>query len=216
MEGVTPVVRFRTPLSGQTRFKDLIWGEVVFEHSTIDDLVLLKSDGYPTYHLANIVDDHLVEITHVLRAEEWLSSTPRHLLMYQALGFGPLQFAHLPMILGANRAKLSKRHGTVSITEYYDQGYLPETMVNFLALLGSFLDDKTEILSLKELVANFSLGRMSRTGAIFNRDKLDWMNGVYIRNLAVDNFTQRVLPFLEKGLASEVKWPLNIDYFSSG
>jgi len=167
-EGVTPVVRFKTPLSGQTRFNDLIWGEVVFEHNTIDDFVLLKSDGYPTYHLANVVDDHLMEITHVLRAEEWLSSTPRHLLMYQALGFEPPQFAHLPMILGADRGKLSKRHGVVSITEYHEQGYLPETMVNFLALLGWSLDDKTEILSRKELIANFSLERVSRTGAIFN------------------------------------------------
>ncbi|MCK4697881.1 MAG: glutamate--tRNA ligase, partial [Dehalococcoidia bacterium] len=211
-EGITPVVRFKTPLEGRTRFNDLIWGEVVFEHGTIDDLVLLKSDGYPTYHLANVVDDHLMEISHVLRAEEWLSSTPRHLLMYQALGFEPPQFAHLPMILGADRAKLSKRHGSVSITEYREQGYLPETMVNFLALLGWSLDDKTEIFSLAELVANFSLERVSRTGAIFNRDKLNWMNGAYIRSLSLDDFTRRTLPFLENGLPAEVRRPLSIDY----
>ena len=212
VEGITPVVRFKTPLEGRTRFNDLIWGEVVFEHSTIDDLVLLKSDGYPTYHLANVVDDHLMEISHVLRAEEWLSSTPRHLLMYQALGFEPPQFAHLPMILGADRAKLSKRHGSVSITEYREQGYLPETMVNFLALLGWSLDDKTEIFTLTELVANFSLERVSRTGAIFNRDKLNWMNGAYIRSLSLDDFTQRTLPFLENGLPAGVRRPLSIDY----
>ena len=211
-EGITPVVRFKTPLEGRTGFNDLIWGEVVFEHSTIDDLVLLKSDGYPTYHLANVVDDHLMEISHVLRAEEWLSSTPRHLLMYQALGFEPPQFAHLPMILGADRAKLSKRHGSVSITEYREQGYLPETMVNFLALLGWSLDDKTEIFSLAELVANFSLERVSRTGAIFNRDKLNWMNGAYIRSLTLDDFTRRTLPFLENGLPAGVRRPLSIDY----
>ena len=211
-EGITPVVRFKTPLEGRTRFNDLIWGEVVFEHSTIDDLVLLKSDGYPTYHLANVVDDHLMEISHVLRAEEWLSSTPRHLLMYQALGFEPPQFAHLPMILGDDRAKLSKRHGSVSITEYREQGYLPETMVNFLALLGWSLDDKAEIFSLAELVANFSLERVSRTGAIFNRDKLNWMNGAYIRSLSLDDFTQRTLPFLENGLPAGVRRPLSIDY----
>ena len=211
-EGITPVVRFKTPLEGRTRFNDLIWGEVGFEHSTIDDLVLLKSDGYPTYHLANVVDDHLMEISHVLRAEEWLSSTPRHLLMYQALGFEPPQFAHLPMILGADRAKLSKRHGSVSITEYREQGYLPETMVNFLALLGWSLDDKAEIFSLAELVANFSLERVSRTGAIFNRDKLNWMNGAYIRSLSLDDFTRRTLPFLENGLPAEVRRPLSIDY----
>jgi len=211
-EGITPVVRFKTPLEGRTGFNDLIWGEVVFEHSTIDDLVLLKSDGYPTYHLANVVDDHLMEISHVLRAEEWLSSTPRHLLMYQALGFEPPQFAHLPMILGADRAKLSKRHGSVSITEYREQGYLPETMVNFLALLGWSLDDKTEIFALAELVANFSLERVSRTGAIFNQDKLNWMNGAYIRSLALDDFTRRTLPFLENGLPAGVRRPLSIDY----
>ena len=195
-EGVALVVRFKTPLSGQTKFNDLIWGEVAFKHSTIDDFVLLKSDGYPTYHLANVVDDHLMEITHVLRAEEWLSSTPRHLLLYQALGFEPPQFAHLPMILGSDRAKLSKRHGAVSITEYREQGYLPETMVNFLALLGWSLDDKTELLSCEELVRNFSLERVSRTAAVFNPDKLNWMNGVYIRSLTADRFYQAAEPYL--------------------
>ena len=195
-EGITPVVRFKTPLNGQTGFNDLIWGEVVFENNTIDDFVLLKSDGYPTYHLANIVDDHLMEITHVVRAEEWLSSTPRHVLMYQALGFEPPQFAHLPMILGSDRSKLSKRHGAVAITEFYEQGYLPEAMVNFLALLGWSLDDRTELLSRQELIKNFSLERVSRTAAVFNRDKLDWMNGVYIRSLTADEFFTVVQPYL--------------------
>ncbi len=213
-EGITPVVRFKTPLDGQTRFNDLIRGEVVFENNTIDDFVLLKSDGYPTYHLANVVDDHLMEISHVLRAEEWLSSTPRHLFLYQALGFKPPQFAHLPMLLGADRAKLSKRHGAVSITEYREQGYLPEAMVNFLALLGWSLDDKTELLSRQELINNFSLERVSRTAAIFNRDKLNWMNGVYIRSLSLEDFIQRAMPFLEGGLPPEVKRPLSTDYIS--
>ncbi|MBA7466934.1 Glutamate--tRNA ligase [subsurface metagenome] len=195
-EGITPVVRFKTPLEGQTKFNDLIWGEMVFENNTLDDFVLLKSDGYPTYHLANIVDDHLMEISHVIRAEEWLSSTPRHVLMYQALGFEPPHFAHLPMLLGADRSKLSKRHGAVSITEYYEQGYLPEAMVNFLALLGWSLDDRTEILSRQELIDNFSLGRVSRTAAVFNRDKLNWMNGVYIRSLTADEFYEAAEPYL--------------------
>ncbi|UCC90766.1 MAG: glutamate--tRNA ligase, partial [Dehalococcoidia bacterium] len=211
-EGITPVVRFKTPLSGQTRFNDLIWGEVVFQNDTLDDFVLLKSDGYPTYHLANVVDDHLMEISHVLRAEEWLSSTPRHLLMYQALGFEPPQFAHLPMILGTDRAKLSKRHGAVSITEYREQGYLPEAMVNFLALLGWSLDDKTEIIPQQELINSFSVERVSRTAAVFNRDKLNWMNGVYIRSLRVEDFTQRAILFLDSGLPREVKRPLSIEY----
>jgi glutamyl-tRNA synthetase len=213
-EGVTPVVRFKTPLEGQTKVNDLIRGEVVFENNTIDDFVLLKSDGYPTYHLANVVDDHLMEISHVLRAEEWLSSTPRHLFLYQALGFEPPQFAHLPMLLGADRAKLSKRHGAVSITDYREQGYLPEAMVNFLALLGWSLDDKTELLSRRELIDNFSLERVSRTAAIFNRDKLNWMNGVYIRRLSLEDFTQRAIPFLESGLPKEVNRPISKEYVS--
>ena len=195
-EGIIPVVRFKTPLEGQTRFNDLIWGEVVFENNTLDDFVMLKSDGYPTYHLANIVDDHLMEISHVIRAEEWLSSTPRHVLMYQALGFEPPNFAHLPMLLGADRSKLSKRHGAVAMAEYYEQGYLPEAMVNFLALLGWSLDDKTEVLSRQELIDNFSLERVSRTAAIFNRDKLNWMNGVYIRSLTADEFFEAAEPYL--------------------
>jgi len=195
-EGITPVVRFKTPLEGQTRFNDLIYGDVVFENNTIDDFVLLKSDGYPTYHLANVVDDHAMEISHVIRAEEWISSTPRHLLLYRAFGFEPPQFIHHPMILGPDRAKLSKRHGAVSILEYREQGYLPEAMVNFLALLGWSLDDRTEIISRQELIDNFSLERIGKTGAIFNRGKLDWMNGVYIRSLTADEFFEAVEPYL--------------------
>ena len=210
--GIVPVVRFKTPLSGRTAFTDLIRGEVVFDNTTIDDFVLLKSDGYPTYHLANVVDDHLMAISHVLRAEEWLSSTPRHLMLYRAFGFTPPLYAHLPMILGTDRSKLSKRHGAVSITEYREQGYMPETMVNFLALLGWSLDDKTEILSREELMANFSLERVSRTAAIFNLEKLNWMNGMYIRRLSPDDFTRRVLPFLDKGLSPQVKRPVSEEY----
>ncbi|MFC1873228.1 glutamate--tRNA ligase [Chloroflexota bacterium] len=195
-KGISPVVRFKTPLDGQTKFNDLIWGEVAFENKTLTDLVLLKSDGYPTYHLANIVDDHKMKISHVIRAEEWLSSTPKHVLLYKALGLEPPQFAHLPMILGEDRSKLSKRHGAVSIKEFYEQGYLPDTMINFLALLGWSLDDKTEVMSRQELIANFSLERVSRTAAIFNQEKLNWMNGVYIRKLNADEFLDAASPYL--------------------
>jgi len=195
-EGIVPVVRFKTPLEGQTSYNDVIWGEVTFEHNTLDDFVLLKSDGYPTYHLANVVDDQAMEISHVIRAEEWISSTPRHLLLYRALGFEPPQFVHHPMIMGPDRAKLSKRHGAVSIIDYREQGYLPQTMFNFLALIGWSLDDKTEIISRQELIDNFSLERISRTAAIFNLDKLTWMNGVYIRNLTADEFFDAVEPYL--------------------
>jgi len=211
-EGITPVVRLKTPLEGQTGFKDLIWGEVKFENSTLDDLVLLKSDGYPTYHLANVVDDHQMEITHVLRAEEWLSSTPRHVLLYRAFGFEPPEFAHLPMLLGTDRTKLSKRHGAVSVTEFREQGYLPEAMLNFLALLGWSLDDKTELLSRQELMDSFSLERVSKTAAVFNRDKLDWMNGVYIRKLSHEDLLRKIMPFLESGLPKEVKRPISQQY----
>ncbi len=211
-QGLKPVVRFKTPLDGQTHFQDLLRGEVVFENSTIDDFVLLKSDGYPTYHLANIVDDHLMEISHVLRAEEWLSSTPRHIMLYNALGFEPPLFAHLPMILGPDRSKLSKRHGATALTEYREQGYLPETMFNFLALLGWSLDEKTELFTRQELIEQFSLERVSRTAAIFNKEKLDWMNGVYIRGLSEDELTDRVLPFMEKDFPPEVKRPLDVNY----
>ncbi|HEX73889.1 MAG TPA: glutamate--tRNA ligase [Dehalococcoidia bacterium] len=213
-EGITPVVRFQTPLSGQTGFNDLIRSQVVFDNNTLDDFVLLKSDGYPTYHLASVVDDHLMEISHVLRAEEWLSSTPRHLLMYQALGFEPPQFAHLPMILGADRSKLSKRHGASSITEYREQGYLPEAMVNFLALLGWSLDDRTEILSRQELIDKFSLERVSQTAAIFNHEKLYWMNGVSLRELSHEELLRKIMPFLESGLPKEVKRPISKEYVS--
>ncbi len=195
-EGIRPVVRFKTPLDGQTPYDDVIWGRVVIENSTLDDFVLLKSDGYPTYHLANVVDDHAMEISHVIRAEEWISSTPRHLLLYQALGFEPPLYVHHPMILGPDRAKLSKRHGAVSILDYRDMGYLPQTMFNFLSLIGWSLDDKTELMTRQELVDNFSLERIGKTGAIFNREKLDWMNGVYIRKLTADEFFAAVQPYL--------------------
>jgi glutamyl-tRNA synthetase len=210
--GITPVVRFKSPLEGQTTFKDLIKGEVTFENKVLDDFVLLKSDGYPTYHLANIIDDHIMNISHVLRADEWLSSTPRHMLLYQAVGWQPPEFAHLPMILGPDRAKLSKRHGATAINEYRDKGYLPEAMINFLSLLGWSLDDKTELLSCDEIIAHFSLERVSKTAAVFNNEKLDWMNGIYIRNLDIDQFAERAVPFMERELPDTVKRPLDTGY----
>ncbi len=211
-EGIKPVVRLKTLLQGQTVIHDLIWGDVVFKNSTIEDLVLLKSDGYPTYHLANIVDDHDMQITHVIRAEEWMSSTPCHIMLYNAMGYEVPQFAHLPMLLGSDRSKLGKRHGSTSIRQFREQGYLPETMINFLALLGWSLDDKTEIISREDLIKHFSLERVSKTAAIFNHEKLQWMNGQYMRRLTPEDFAKRALPFLEKGLPAEIKRPLPPDY----
>ncbi len=198
-EGLPAVVRFRTPLSGQTVFRDLVRGDIVFENDTLDDFVLLKSDGFPVYHLANIVDDRLMGITHVLRGDEWLSSTPRHVLLYQAFGWEPPAFAHLPMILGPDRAKLSKRHGDTSVLAFRDRGFLPEALLNFLALLGWSLDDRTEIIDRETLVRHFTLDRVVANAAVFNREKLEWMNGVYIRSLADDELAGRTARFLERG-----------------
>jgi glutamyl-tRNA synthetase len=212
-EGVTPVIRFKMPREGRTFFNDIIRGEVAFENALLDDFILLKSDGYPTYHLANIVDDHDMAITHVMRAEEWLSSTPKHIQLYKAMGYEPPLYAHLPMILGPDRSKLSKRHGAVSIIDYKNQGYLPETMVNFLALLGWSLDATTEIMDVQKIVDNFSLERISKTAAIFNIEKLDWMNGSYIRALSLDEFTDRSQPFLEAGVPEATAY--DRDYIKS-
>ncbi|MCD6359122.1 MAG: glutamate--tRNA ligase, partial [Dehalococcoidia bacterium] len=211
-EGVTPVIRLKVPLEGETRFNDIIRGEVSFQNNNMNDLVLLKSDGYPTYHLASVVDDHLMKITHVLRADEWISSTPCHILLYQALGYKPPLFAHLPMILGSDHSKLGKRHGAVSILDYREQGYLPEAMFNFLALLGWSLDDKTEVMSVDDIVKSFSLEKVGKTAAIFSQEKLKWMNGVYIRNLATDDFVDRVLPLLGEELPSCVERPISREY----
>lgn len=206
------VIRFKIPQGDKTTFRDIIRGDVTFDNAVLDDFVLLKSDGYPTYHLANVIDDHYMQISHVLRGEEWLSSTPRHLMLYHAFAWSPPEFAHLPIILGTDRSKLSKRHGAVALLDYRSQGYLPEAMANFLALLGWSLDDKTELITKEELFRNFSIERVSQTAAIFNNEKLDWMNGIYLRALALDEFAARALPFLEKGLPPEVARPLDISY----
>ena len=188
------------PRSGATSMEDLIRGRVEWRNELFNDFIIIKSDGFPTYHLAVVVDDHLMNISHVLRAEEWLPSTPRHLQLYEALGYSPPRFGHLPMILGPDRDKLSKRHGATSILEYRDLGYLPEAMVNFMVLLGWSLDDKTEVMSRQTLAENFSLERVSLGGAIFDQEKLAWMNGVYIRDLPPEELAARVAPYLEADL----------------
>ena len=194
-EGRVPVVRFKMPDSEEIRLHDLIRSEVAWQSELLDDFVILKSDGFPTYHLANVLDDHHMEISHVLRAEEWLSSTPRHLMLYRALGLEPPLFGHLPMILGPDRAKLSKRHGATSILEYKEAGYLSQALINFMALLGWSLDDRTEIMDRRTLIESFSLERVVKAGAIFNREKLDWINGVYIRELGLEELGDSLLAF---------------------
>jgi len=192
------VVRFKTPLDGQTGFHDYVRGDLVFDNETLDDFVILKSDGFPVYHLASIVDDHLMEVTHVMRGDEWVSSTPRHVLLYDAFGWQKPVFAHLPMILGPDRSKLSKRHGDTSVLEFRKRGYLPEALFNYLGLLGWSLDDHTEIIDRETFVKHFTLDRILASPAIFNFDKLTWMNGIYIRNLSLGELADRVTPFLEE------------------
>ncbi len=210
-EGAPSVVRFAMPDSGVTRLHDLIRGEVEWRNELVDDFILLKSDGFPTYHLAVVTDDHLMRISHVLRAEEWLSSAPRHLQLYRALGYSPPQHGHLPMILGPDRAKLSKRHGATSILEYRDDGYLPAALRNFMVLLGWSLDDKTEIMPVGTMVENFTLDRVGKPAAIFDREKLSWMNGVYIRDMADGTLADAMLIYLNRDLSPKLL-PVDRDY----
>ena len=180
-EGGNFVIRMKMPKEGSVTVKDLIRGDVVFDISLFDDQVLLKSDGYPTYHLASIIDDHEMNITHVIRAEEWLPSTPKHILLYQMFGWTMPEFAHLPMILAPDKSKLSKRHGATGVFEYKKLGYLPDAMVNFIALLGWHLTEDKEILTMDELIKNFSLERVQKGGAVFDIQKLNWLNSEYIK-----------------------------------
>jgi glutamyl-tRNA synthetase len=196
--GAPSVIRFAVPLSGTTAYDDLVRGRIEFDNSTLDDFVILKSDGFPTYHLANVVDDHAMAMTHVLRAEEWISSTPRHLLMYEAFGFPPPQFAHLPLILGPDRAKLSKRHGATAVQDYREEGFLPEAVRNFIALLGWSPGDDREVLGLEEMIAAFGIEGIGRSPAVFDVEKLRWMNGVYLRALAPDRLVDLALPQLQR------------------
>ena len=214
----TPVVRFKMPFEGDIVIHDIVRGEVKFDGGLLDDFVVLKSDGFPTYHLANVVDDHLMEITHVMRAEEWLPSAPRHQKLYEAFGFEMPELVHLPIILGPDRSKLSKRHGATSILHYRDEGYLSAAMLNFLARLGWSLDDSTEILSKDDLLKYFSLDRILANPAVFDKDKLEWYNGVYIRDMDPRALCQELVPYLEAdvtGLPERVARPIDRDYLTT-
>ena len=196
--GITPVIRLAVPLAGTTTYHDLIHGDVTFDNKNIDDQVLLKSDGFPTYHLAVVVDDHDMQITHVTRGDDWISSGPKHALLYQAFGWPIPVIAQLPMTLGPDRKKLSKRHGSTSVIDFKAMGYLPEAMINFLARLGWSLDDKTEIFSRDELIQVFDLDKVHPSAAIFDMEKLNWLNGYYIRSLSVAELARRIRPFLDE------------------
>jgi len=196
-EGKTFVVRFRTPLSGQTVVHDLLRGEIVYGNATLEDLVLLKSDGYPTYHLANVVDDHEMAISHILRGEEWIPTAPLHLLLYGAFGWDAPVFVHQPLILAPTGGKLSKRHGHAAMQDYEANGYLPEALMNYLVLLGWSLDGTREFFSRDELLDLFSLERVNPSPAKFDFEKLRWFNQQYINHiLTLEDLTARVIPFL--------------------
>lgn len=196
-KGVPYVIRQKIPTKA-VHFQDIVRGDLTFEASTLDDQILLKSDGYPTYHLANVVDDHLMEVTHVIRGEEWLPSTPKHILLYEAFEWTPPQFAHLPLLLNPDKTKLSKRQGDVAVEDYIQKGYLKEALLNFVALLGWHPKEDEEILSMDDLLKKFSLEKVQKGGAIFNKEKLDWLNGIYIRKLSQEELTERIRPCIEK------------------
>jgi glutamyl-tRNA synthetase len=196
--GLKSVIRFKIPDQGRTIIKDLLRGEAGFDNNTLDDFILLKSDGYPTYHLAHVIDDHLMKISHVMRGDEWITSTPRHILLYQALGWEPPKFAHLPIFLAPGGGKLSKRHGATSVREYCEKGYLPEALFNFLLLLGWNPGTEQEMFSLAEAAKVFTIERINVSSVAFSTEKLDWFNGMYIRSLSVEDLAKRCMPYLQQ------------------
>ncbi|RKX76965.1 MAG: glutamate--tRNA ligase [Spirochaetes bacterium] len=203
-EQIPHVIRLKVPLEGETLFYDKLLGEIKKKNRDLpSDPVLLKSDGYPTYHLANVVDDHLMGISHILRAQEWLPSVPIHIHIYRAFGWEPPFFCHVPMVMGKDGQKLSKRHGSTSIREFREQGYLPEALINYISLVGWSYDDSREFFSKEELERLFTLDRLNKAPGVFDYKKLDWFNGQYIRMKDDEELKALVLPYLLKdGLLS--------------
>jgi glutamyl-tRNA synthetase len=203
-ENPNPVIRFKIPLDGETVFMDEIRGAIQFPNDTMDDFVILKRDGLPTYHLASVVDDHLMEISHVMRGEEWIPSAGKHQLLYKAFGWDPPHFVHLPVILSPKGGKLSKRDGATFLSEFRQKGYLAEAMVNFLIFLGWGFDDKTEIMSIDELKEKFEISKIRKASPTFYFEKLDHLNGVYIRSKTPSELADLCRPFMvQAGLLSE-------------
>jgi glutamyl-tRNA synthetase len=197
-EGKNPVIRQAIPTEGQTVVHDMIYGDINFDHKVLDDQVLLKSDGFPTYHLAVVIDDHFMEISHVIRGEEWISSTPKHLLLYKALSWQPTKFAHLPLIVNPDKSKLSKRQGDVAVEDFLAKGYLKEALLNFVAFLGWNPKTEKEIFSLDDLIQAFELTKINKAAAVLDTKKLDWINGRYIRTKSVEELTELLIPFWQK------------------
>ena len=191
-QGLPSVVRMAVPTHGATVVRDAFRDPISIENSQTDDQILLKSDGYPTYHLAAVVDDHLMGISHVIRAEEWISSTPKHLMLYQAFGWTPPVMMHMPLLRNTDKSKISKRKNPVSLEYYERQGYLPEALLNFLGLMGWSMPDEREIFSLDEMIEAFTFDRLSLGGPVFDLQKLDWLNGMYLRQLSPEALAKRL------------------------
>ncbi len=194
--GEAHVIRLKIP-SGETAFDDIIRGTVKVKNSDIDDQVILKSDGFPTYHLAVVVDDQLMKISHVIRGEEWISSTPKHVILMKMLGFSAPKFAHVPLLLNPDKTKLSKRQGDVAVEDYLKRGYLPKALINFVATLGYNPKSDQELYELDELVKLFDLSKVNKSGAVMNIEKLDWMNNHYMRELSIDELAEAARAFVQ-------------------
>ncbi len=194
-EGKKFVVRLKVPRQGNTIVKDAIRGDVIFENVKIDDQVLLKSDGFPTYHLANVVDDHLMNISHVIRAEEWIPSTPKHILLYEAFGWELPVWVHMPLLRNRDKSKISKRKNAVSLEYYHDEGFLKEALLNFLALMGWSLDGKTEIFNMDDMIEKFEWKSVALGSPILDVEKLKWINRTYIREYDLDALMELLKPF---------------------
>ncbi|MDR1932222.1 MAG: glutamate--tRNA ligase [Spirochaetales bacterium] len=198
-KGEACVVRLKIPLEGSTSFYDHLIGTIERANRDINpDPVLLKSDGFPTYHLANVIDDHFMEITHILRAQEWIPSGPLHILLYDAFGWKPPEYCHLPMVMGEDGQKLSKRHGSTSLVEFRSGGYLPEAIINYVSLLGWSYDDSRQMFSKADLEKLFTLEKLNKAAAVFDYKKLEWFNGVYIRERSDGALQAELMPFLQR------------------
>ena len=200
--GTPHVIRQKMPLDGSTTFDDVVYGPITIENKEMEDQILLKSDGFPTYNFANVIDDHLMKITHVVRGSEYLSSTPKYKLLYEAFGWDVPVYVHLPLIMGKNEdgsvSKLSKRHGSTGFADLVAEGYLPEVIVNYIALLGWCPKDNREIFTLGELAENFSLDGISKSPAVFDYEKLQWMNGEYLRAMPQEEFIRHAMPYFRR------------------
>ncbi|QQR60890.1 glutamate--tRNA ligase [Candidatus Uhrbacteria bacterium] len=199
------VIRLKVPTEGAIKMHDLIRGDVEIPWAQVDDQVIIKSDGFPTYHLAATCDDHDMEITHVIRGEEWLSSLPKHLFIFETMGWKSPEYSHLPLLLNADRSKLSKRQGDVAVEDYLSKGYLPEALINFVALLGWNPTSDREVYEKEELATLFEISKVNKSGAVFNTEKLDWLNAHYIKALPVEDYLERLRKggFLPEGILAE-------------